>query len=88
MYERKDNNAKYQIIKAGKFSKRHTDIVIVLIHIDAAYRQLQASLTTLAHNTRSQEHKANIGVAQQDLVYWRVAHWNNINAAPPKKRRM
>ena len=35
----------------------------------------------LAHNTGSQEHKANIGVAQQDLDRWRVAHWSNINPA-------
>jgi|GEM_PF-2805012 len=48
-------------MRSSKVSKRQTDIVIVLAHIDAAYLQLQASLTTLAHNTRSQEQKANIG---------------------------
>ena len=67
--------------------KRQTDIAIVLTHIHAAYRQLQASLTTLAHNTRNQEHKANIGAAQQDLDRWRVAHWSNINAALRQKRK-
>jgi hypothetical protein len=75
-------------MRLAKVGKHQTDIVIVLTHIDATYRQLQASLTTLAHNTRSQEHKANIGAAQQDLDHWRVAHWNNINAAPQLKRKM
>ena len=69
-------------------SKRQTNIGIVLTHIDAAYRQLQASLTTLAHHTRSQEHKANIGAAQQDLDNWRVAHWANIDAASQRKIKM
>lgn len=66
--------------------KRQTDIVIVLGHIDAAYRQLQASLSTLAHNTRSQEHKANIGAAQKDLDNWRIVHWSNINETPSQKK--
>jgi len=57
---------------------------MVLTHIHAAYQQLQASLTTLAHNTSSQEHKVDIGVAQQELDHWRVTHWSNIN---PDARR-
>lgn len=64
---------------------RKTNIETLLTHIHAAYQQLQSSLTTLAHNTSSQEHKANIGVAQQDLDHWRVAHWNNINPAARRK---
>lgn len=75
-------------MKLAKVGKRQTDIAIVLTHIDAAYRQLQASLTTLTHNTRSKEHKANIGAAQQDLDHWRVVHWANINAAPQRKGKM
>ena len=75
-------------MRLTKVGKRRTDIKIVLSHIDAAYFQLQASLTTLAHNTRSQEHKANICAAQQDLDHWRVTHWNNINATPQLKRRL
>ena len=60
--------------------KRQTSITMLLAHIHAAYQQLQASLTTLAHNTRSQEHKEKIGAAQKDLDRWRVAHWRRINA--------
>lgn len=67
--------------------KRQTDITIVLTHIDAAYSQLQASLSTLANNTRSQEHKANIGVAQQDLDHWRIVHWSEINTVPKRKKK-
>ena len=67
--------------------KRQTNMATLLTHIHAAYHQLQASLTTLAHNTSSQEHKANIGVAQQDLDHWRVAHWSNINPAAQRKRK-
>lgn len=74
-------------MRSAKVGKRRTDIAILLTHIHVAYRQLQASLTTLAHNTRNQEHKANIGAAQQDLDNWRVAHWSNINAAPRRKRK-
>jgi len=74
-------------MRAGKVAKRQTNIGIVLTHIDAAYRQLQASLSTLAHNTRNQENKANIGAAQQDLDHWRAAHWDNINVAPEQKRK-
>jgi len=55
---------------------------MLLAHIHSAYQQLQASLTTLAHNTNSQERKENIGVAQKDLDQWRVDHWSSINEAP------
>jgi hypothetical protein len=60
--------------------KRQTEITILLAHIHAAYQQLQASLTTLAHNTKRQEFRENIGAAQKDLDRWRVAHWRCINA--------
>jgi len=72
-------------MRSGKVGKRQTNRAMVLTHIYAAYQQLQASLTTLAHNTSSQEHKTNIGVAQQDLDHWRVAHWSNINPAARRK---
>jgi len=75
-------------VRTAKVAKRQTDIRIVLAHIDAAYLQLQASLTTLAHNTKSQVHKANIGAAQEVLDHWRVAHWSNINAAPQPKTKI
>jgi hypothetical protein len=75
-------------MRSAKMVKRRIDIAIVLAHIHAAYSQLQASLTTLAHNTRSQEHKANVGAAQQDLDHWRVLHWSNINEAARRKRKM
>jgi hypothetical protein len=69
-------------------SERQTDIRLVLAHIDAAYLQLQASLTTLANNTRSQEHRVNIGAAQQDLDHWRVLHWSNISEPLSENRKM
>jgi hypothetical protein len=68
-------------------AQHQTDIRLVLVHIDAAYLQLQASLTTLANNTRSQEHRVNIGAAQQDLDHWRLAHWDHINVAPRRERK-
>jgi hypothetical protein len=58
--------------------KRQTSITMLLAHIHAAYQQLQASLTTLVHNTKSQEHRDNIGVAQKDLDRWRVDYWSRI----------
>jgi hypothetical protein len=75
-------------MRSAKVSKHQTDIVIVLAHIDAAYLQLQASLTTLAHNTSSKEHRANIGAAQQDLDRWCVLHWSNISEPLSENRKM
>ncbi len=74
-------NFKYSAVK------RKTNMATLLTHIHAAYHQLQASLTTLAQRTRNQEHKANIGIAQQDLDHWRIAHWSKINPADRKKQR-
>jgi hypothetical protein len=67
--------------------KRQTEITILLAHIHAAYQQLQASLTTLAHNTKRQELRENIGAAQKDLDRWRINHWNRIgkDERPDKK---
>jgi hypothetical protein len=67
--------------------KRQTEITILLAHIHAAYQQLQASLTTLAHNTKHQELRENIGVAQKDLDWWRINRWNRIgkDERPDKK---
>jgi hypothetical protein len=64
---------------SGKVGQRKTNIKEVLAHIHAAYQQLQASLTTLAHNTKSQERRMNIGAAQKDLDQWRIAHWHRID---------
>jgi len=72
-------------MRSGRVGKRETEISVLLAHIHAAYQQLQASLTTLAHNTKSQEHKENIGVAQKELDHWRVAHWSNIYRTPRRK---
>jgi len=54
---------------------------VLLAHIHAAYHQLQVSLTTLAHNTKSQEYRENIGAAQKDLDRWRIQHWSHIITA-------
>lgn len=67
--------------------KRQTDITIVLTHIDAAYSRLQASLSTLANNTKNLKHKANVGAAQQDLDHWRIVHWAEINRVPERKKK-
>ena len=61
-------------------------MAMVLAHIHAAYQQLQASLTTLSHKTKNQEHKENIGVAQKELDRWHVTHWSKINEAPQRKQ--
>jgi hypothetical protein len=65
-----------------------TKPALLLAHIHAAYQQLQASLSTLAHNTRSQEHRVNIGAAQQDLDRWHILHWNNITEPRRKGRKV
>ena len=67
--------------------KHQTEITILLAHIHAAYQQLQASLTTLAHNTKRQEFRENIGAAQKDLDRWRINHWIRIgkDERPDKK---
>jgi hypothetical protein len=74
-------------MRSAKLRKRQTNIATILTHIHAAYQRLQASLTTLAQRTRSQDHKANIGAAQQDLDHWRIAHWNKINPADRNEQR-
>jgi hypothetical protein len=67
--------------------KCQTSTRMILAHIHAAYQQLQASLTTLSHKTKDQEHKENIGVAQKELDRWRIAHWRNITERPRKGRK-
>ena len=68
--------------------RSRTSIKVLLAHIHAAYQQLQASLTTLAQNTKGQEFKENIGVAQRDLDRWRITHWSNINKIPQGKGKI
>ena len=67
--------------------EQRTSVSVLMAHIHAAYQQLQASLTTLAHDTRNQEYRNDVGNAQRDLDKWRIQHWRNITDPSRRKEK-